>query len=315
MNKIYLWGGVLCLTIGIVVCILMSSYYSVDIPGMVPSATTTDGVTEQTVTTSPKNATYLIEGVPVTLINGTAETAAAPGSASMVETDYFGNEATYDFNADGRLDTAFLLVQSTGGTGIFYYLVAALNEEGGYRGSVGVRIGDRIAPQSTVLQNGVVEVNYADRAPDEAFSVLPSVGKTVRFSFDAQTMTFSLIPSTGTTSTSVQNIMGRKWQWVRTNYTDGRVFVPKNTTAFSLTFGADGRVSGTTDCNSVSGPYTARGTNTLMFGRMAMTKMYCDGSEEGVFADILGQIATYAVTSSGELYLGLKAGSGTMILQ
>ena len=145
--------------------------------------------------TSPKNATFTIEGQPVTLVNGTASTPAAPGSASMITTQYFGNEVIHDFDGDGRPDSAFILTQNTGGTGTFYYLVIALNTPRGYIGSSGYLLGDRIAPQTTEMsQNAntpdVLVVNYADRKISEPFSVAPSVGKSVWLKLDLKTMQF-----------------------------------------------------------------------------------------------------------------------------
>lgn len=287
-----------------------------------PIATTTpQGATSTMVARDPKNATYTIEGVPVTLVDGSFAEPAAPGSASMIETEYFGNDVAYDFNNDGRMDTAFLLTQSTGGTGVFFYAVAAMNFPDGYHGSAGVRIGDRIAPQGTRINTekgrvGVIEVTYADRAPGESFAVEPSVGKSLLVKFDPATMQFGVVEPdfTGEANPAVMKLDQKKWRWVRTNYTDGRVFVPKKEDAFSLTFTADGKVSGTTDCNGVSGSYTTTGS-TLIFGAMATTLMYCDGSEEGVFNESLGQVSSYTFTSKGELELGLKASVGKMIFQ
>src|SRR3989344_926478 len=110
-----------------------------------------------------KNATYLILGQSVTLQSGHAETLAAPGSASKTITQYFGNEATGDMNGDGTSDVAFLLTQNSGGSGTFYYVVVALREGGGYRGTNAVLLGDRIAPQTTEFRDGKLIVNYADR--------------------------------------------------------------------------------------------------------------------------------------------------------
>src|SRR3989344_173433 len=116
----------------------------------------------------PKNAEYMIEGERVKLKNGITETAAAPDSASKVVTRYFGNEFVLDLNDDGREDTVFLLTQETGGTGTFYYVVAALNTERGYIGSEALLLGDRVAPQTTKRRRGkMVIVNYADRALTE----------------------------------------------------------------------------------------------------------------------------------------------------
>jgi hypothetical protein len=124
-----------------------------------------------------KNATYTIEGQPVTLTNGVSETAAAPGSASKITTRYFGNEAKGDLNGDGIADIAFLITQTGGGSGTFYYAVAALQgSDGGYRGTNAILLGDRIAPQTTEIRDGQLIVNYADRKPGEPMTSSSSVG-------------------------------------------------------------------------------------------------------------------------------------------
>jgi hypothetical protein len=121
-------------------------------------------------------ASYTIDGKIVTLVNGYAETPAAPGSASTLVTQYFGNGATGDLNGDGTPDVAFLLTQSGGGSGTFYYVVAALKTQNGYQGTNAVLLGDRIAPQTTEIRNGEVIVNYADRKPTDPMTAQPSIG-------------------------------------------------------------------------------------------------------------------------------------------
>jgi len=141
--------------------------------------------------TDEKNATYIINGKPVTLENGVSEVPAAPGSASKIATRYFGNEIREDLNGDGREDTAFLLTQETGGSGTFYYAVAALDTTDGYVGSHGFFLGDRIAPQATVKgEGGIIIFNYADRAPDEPFSARPSIGVSARLQFNPGMLQF-----------------------------------------------------------------------------------------------------------------------------
>lgn len=129
-----------------------------------------------------KNATYIIEGEKVTLVNGVSEVPATPGSASKITTRYFGNFVKADLNGDSIPDLAFLLTQTAGGTGTFYYIVAALQTDGGgYTGTNGILIGDRIAPQTTEYRDGLIVVNYADRKPGEPFTAVPSVGKSAYF--------------------------------------------------------------------------------------------------------------------------------------
>jgi heat shock protein HslJ len=127
---------------------------------------------------SPLDASYEIEGQWVTLVDGYDETAAAPDSASTVITQYFGNDATGDVDGNGTADVAFLLTQTRGGSGIFYYVVVALNTPQGYVGTNGVLLGDRVAPQTTAVQDGAIIVNYADRQRQEPLTTPPSVGIT-----------------------------------------------------------------------------------------------------------------------------------------
>jgi len=147
------------------------------------------------VATSPKDATYIIDGKPVTIKNGIFEIEAAPGSVSKIITRYFGNEVRRDFDGDGREDIAFILTQEMGGSGTFYYVVAALNTKDGYVGSHGLLLGDRIAPQTTEMGKGdtMIVVNYADRNPGESFAVPPSMGKSLWLLLDPKTMQFNKI--------------------------------------------------------------------------------------------------------------------------
>jgi hypothetical protein len=147
---------------------------------------------------SYKNAEYRINGEPVQLKNGIAEIESAPGSASKITTRYFGNEYVTDLNSDGRNDIVFLLTQETGGSGIFYYVVSALNTEQGYVGSDGYLLGDRVAPQTIEASKNprhqnVIAVNYAVRAPGEAMTSKPSIGKTTYLKLDTDTLMWGIV--------------------------------------------------------------------------------------------------------------------------
>ena len=148
--------------------------------------------------TEYRNAEYMIEGQRIKLADGLAEAEPAPGSASRIVTRYFGNELTTDLNDDGRDDVVFLLTQQRGGSGTFFYAVAALNTEAGYRGSDGYLLGDRIAPQTTEVSRNprhknVIVVNYADRKPDEPMTAQPSVGKSVYLKLDSETVRWGMV--------------------------------------------------------------------------------------------------------------------------
>lgn len=120
-----------------------------------------------------KDVEYVIEGERVKL-DGT-------------KTRYFGNLAKGDFNGDGIPDLAFIVTQSPGGSGTFYYVVAALqNAQGGYAGTNAIFLGDRIAPQTTEFQNGRIIVNYADRKEGEPMTAIPSVGTSRYFEIQGE---------------------------------------------------------------------------------------------------------------------------------
>ncbi len=131
-----------------------------------------------------KNAEYVIDGQKVKLGEG--------------GTTYFGNEIKTDLDGDGREDIAFIITQNPGGSGTFYYAVAALNTARGYVGSDGYLLGDRIAPQSTNLstnpkQKYVVVFNYADRALTDPMTTQPSIGKSAYLKLDPGTMQWGIV--------------------------------------------------------------------------------------------------------------------------
>jgi hypothetical protein len=135
------------------------------------------------VTKDYKNLTYTIENQPIALVNGYSEIETAPGSASKITTRYFGNEAFADINNDSQEDVVFLLTQNTGGSGTFYYLAGAIKTAIGYQSTNTIFLGDRIAPQTTRSNQGIITVNYAVRKPGEPMSTMPSVGVSKYFIF------------------------------------------------------------------------------------------------------------------------------------
>jgi hypothetical protein len=112
----------------------------------------------------------------MTLSNGTSEIPASENSAAVVSVKYFGNDAKGDLNGDDTDDVAFLLTQEGGGSGTFYYVTAALKKSSGYTGTNAILLGDRIAPQTTLIKDGVITVNYADRKKGQPMTAKPSVG-------------------------------------------------------------------------------------------------------------------------------------------
>ncbi len=259
------------------------------------------------------DATYIVDGERVTLVDGVAETEIDPGSASKVVTRYFGNEVAVDFNDDGGKDVVFIMTRTGGGSGTFYYVVAALDTEHGYIGSHALFLGDRIAPQNIQVHGDhTISVNYADRAPGESFAVQPSVGKTLKLMFDINIMQFGEVVDNfeGEADISVMKIDMKPWVWINA-VKSSRTIIPKSPGVFGMTFTDTGTFSVTTDCNSVGGTYVAT-RNDLSLKDIVATEKYCEGSQEQEFLSLLQEVAGFHFTSRGEFILDLAGDVGSI---
>ena len=264
-----------------------------------------------------KNVEFSIGGERIQLEEGVAEKESAPGSASKIVTHYFGNVVMQDLNNDGREDAVFLVTQETGGSGTFFYVVAALNTERGYVGSEALLLGDRIAPQTTEKGPlGSVIVNYADRKPGEDFSVQPSLGKSIRLKLDVDSMQFGEVAQNfeGEADPKKMSLGMKTWTWMSSSYNDGSEVIPKKSDSFILTLGNNGKFTATTDCNQMGGSYASTG-ETISFSGIYATKMYCAGSEEGEFSKMLETVSGYHFTSQGQMVLDLKFDSGSAVFR
>lgn len=126
----------------------------------------------------PKNTTYTIDGSWVTLTNGTTEITITTTTATKMKIATFGEPVYGDISGDGVPDAAMLLTINSGGSGTFYYVVAAIKNSDGYSGTNAVLLGDRIAPQTIEIKKDLIFANYAVRRANEAMTVRPSVGVT-----------------------------------------------------------------------------------------------------------------------------------------
>jgi len=102
------------------------------------------------------------------------------------------------------------------------------------------------------------------------------------------------LPAGSTPPGSPGFIQGVTFQWIEGMFLPARTPIEfKNPKAFTITFGMDGKVSGTTDCNSFSGDYQVGSDGAITFGPFMSTKMYCDGSQEAEFLNMLAKVARY----------------------
>ncbi len=155
--------------VGIAVIILIASWFLLIHKAVAPVTSSTAATTTTLATnvvTDYKAATFMIDGKSLTI------------NSSANGLKYFGNEVRGDLNGDGDADTAFLVTQSPGGSGTFYYVVVAVKAPTGYIGTNAVLLGDRIAQQTMQIENSELVVNYADRALTDPMTAKPSIGVT-----------------------------------------------------------------------------------------------------------------------------------------
>ena len=182
----------ICACVVLIASIYFSTHKSTPV---VTTPVTTASTTTETIP-GYKNTTYTVDGQLVTFVNGVSVVPSVnPDSDASITTQYFGDEATGDINGDGTPDIAFVITQNGGGSGTFYYAVAAIKTADGYQGTNAVLLGDRILPQSVQIQNGEVIVNYEDRNPTAVMTTPPSIPVTRYFKLSGVTLTEVSNPS------------------------------------------------------------------------------------------------------------------------
>lgn len=137
----------------------------------------------------PMNASYVIDGETVTLINGQEEKELVPQSASKRLTIAWNQVVKADLNNDGLDDAALILMQNSGGSGTFFYVAVALSNEAGKAvGTNAVFLGDRIFMENISISGNLITVDYLDRAKDEPMAAEPTVKVSRSFLIEADTL-------------------------------------------------------------------------------------------------------------------------------
>lgn len=87
-----------------------------------------------------------------------------------------------------------------------------------------------------------------------------------------------------------------QWVWVSAT-SNGSTTVATTGEKFVISFDKKNRITSTTDCNNIAGSYAA-GTTSLSFGALSMTKMFCVGSQETIYAQLLGKTSAYSISGT-----------------
>lgn len=131
----------------------------------------------------PSGATFIFDNGAITLSQGKYSRALAPNSVIREETSLTNIRGYGDINNDGKNDAVSILVQSGGASGVFIYLAGYVSGPVTYKGTNAIFIGDRITPQSILINGGNITLSYLDRKPDEPFAAEPTVSTTKTFEY------------------------------------------------------------------------------------------------------------------------------------
>ena len=124
----------------------------------------------------PLNHSYLIEKEKVTLRDGHAR-EKIPGTTAVIITEIIRRPVYADLTADGIREAVSIVMQHSGGTGTFYYLVAA-----GSNGLIeSYFLGDRINTVSLKILKDTITVRYLDRSGTQPMAMKPSVQRSMGF--------------------------------------------------------------------------------------------------------------------------------------
>ena len=231
-----------------------------------PAAPGTGLTTEQLA-----NATYSgIYDEPVTLTNGRYEGKPfVEGGASLPTVQLIDNSTLYgDLNGDGIEDATVLLVENSGGTGVFTYVGAKLNQDGQPVDAGTILVGDRTQVKSMVIENGQVILEIVTQGPDDA-QCCPTL--KVRKTYALQNGTLAEIGSEELGTVSFADLSGTSWILQNLNF-DQQPVLPD--TEITASF-AEGQISGTAGCNNYNGPVTSDGSQNLNVGLLISTRMAC----------------------------------------
>lgn len=130
----------------------------------------------------PSNASFDFNNETIVLSQGKRVTSTGE------ETMLLDQTGRGDLNGDGKEDTAVFLARIGGGSGVFIHVAAYVSGPVNYKGTNTIFIGDRVAPQSISIENGVLTATFLDRAEDEPYAAEPTVSVTKEFIYQNGTL-------------------------------------------------------------------------------------------------------------------------------
>lgn len=215
-----------------------------------------------------------------------------------------------DLNGDGADDAAVILMENSGGTGVFYYLAPVLNLDNQPASPTSVLLGDRVEIKSMVISQGQIVTEIVTQGPDDALCC-PTL--LLRQSFELQGNQLVEVTRQELGTLSYQSLDGTAWLLAETAL--GKPVWPASqvTAAFS-----GDTISGSTGCNTYSARVTPGEGQLLTVGAAVSTRMACVDpqlmDQETLFLQLLEGVQGWSYLA-GQLALSYSVGdtSGTLL--
>ena len=117
------------------------------------------------------------------------------------------------------------------------------------------------------------------------------------------------------TPTPADSIQGILWQWTSlTNHSTGETTTVSNPENYTITFNADGTLTGQADCNTFNGTYSQENGFIITLG--AATMAYCgETSLDQQYLTLLGSVAAGGPDGAGGFALETAGGEQRMLFK
>jgi heat shock protein HslJ len=229
------------------------------------------------------------------------------GGASRPTVTFTDAYALGDLNGDGVDDAVVVLVESSGGSGNFYYLAVVLNQDGNPENVATQLLGDRMQIESVTIDGAEITVEAVAHGPDDPMCC-PTQKVTLTYRFDREKLT----KVSEEMAAAEADIIDITWQWTELIEAEpasqSLVPDPEN---YTLVLRSDGTYQVQADCNLSSGSYTLEGNRlTLLPGPTTLAECEPDSLYD-LYLTTLGNVESLSV-EDGRLILRLRDNTGRM---